>query len=85
MDADRAQQTVERAVTDVAPDADLSVLDPEGDLRVQLDLDSMDFLTLVQRLHDLTGVALDEDDYGRLGTLSSAVRLLVDRTAVPQA
>lgn len=83
MDAHRARRVVEQAVRDVAPEADLAAVDPDDDLRLQLDLDSMDFLAVVQRLHDLTSVPVGEQDYPALSTLTSAVQWLVARSSVP--
>jgi acyl carrier protein len=81
MDAEQARQSIEVALAQVAPEADLTGVDAEDDLRQQLDLDSMDFLTLVVRLNELTGVDISEDDYAQLGSLTGAVAFLVRRSA----
>lgn len=80
MDTTQARSVVEDVLTRVAPEADLSAVDPDADLRRELDLDSMDFLTLVEGLHDATGVDVDEDDYPRVRTLNGAVTFLVERS-----
>lgn len=79
MNADQAREAIAQALAQIAPEADLAEVDPEGDLREQLDLDSMDFLNLVVQLDQTTGVAVSEDDYPELETLTGAVRLLVSR------
>jgi acyl carrier protein len=53
----------------IAPEADLSAVAGEADLRETLDLDSMDFLTLIVGLHERTGIDIPEADYPRLFTL----------------
>ena len=40
-----------RVLAGIAPEAELEALDPNADLREALDLDSMDFLNFVIRLH----------------------------------
>jgi acyl carrier protein len=60
---------IRRAVGAVAPEADLASIDPEERLRDALDIDSLDFLNLVEQLHTLTGIAIPEDDYAKVGTL----------------
>ncbi|MEU1707525.1 acyl carrier protein [Streptomyces sp. NPDC005706] len=61
--------------------ADFGRLEPEDRFRDVLELDSLDFLTLVELLSERTGVRIDEDDYPELDTLSGAVAFLVGRTA----
>jgi acyl carrier protein len=63
----------------VAPEADLSALDPAEPIRDQLDLDSMDFLNFVVSLHERLGVDVPEADYGKLATVDGAVAYLAAR------
>jgi acyl carrier protein len=79
MTPDQARHTIEEAVTQIAPDADLYHLAPESDLRDGLELDSLDFLRLVEILSERTGRRIDEDDYPHLATLNSAVKFLAAR------
>jgi acyl carrier protein len=64
------------ALTDVAPDADLAGLDPDADLVEELDIDSMDFLNVIVRINEVTGVEIPERDYGKLTTLNELVSYL---------
>jgi acyl carrier protein len=72
---------VERAVRDalrsVAPEADFGALDPKGDLRDQLDIDSMDFLRVIVALHRSLGVDVPERDYAKLATFDGCVDYLL--------
>jgi len=53
----------------IAPEADLSSVVEDDELREVLDLDSMDFQNLVIGLHERTGRPIPEEDYPRLFTL----------------
>ncbi|MGA2494333.1 MAG: acyl carrier protein [Roseiarcus sp.] len=60
----------------IAPEADLSTVGADEDLREALDLDSMDFNNLIIALHKRTGIAVAESDYSKLFTLRGAVAYL---------
>jgi len=74
-------ETVLRVLASIAPEADLSRLNPKARLRDQLDIDSMDFLNFVIGLHRELHVEIPERDYGRLMTLAGCVDYL--RAATP--
>ena len=63
---------IEDELARIAPDVDLTALDPRGDLREQCDIDSMDILNLVAALHQRLGVDIPEVDYPKLMTLTDA-------------
>lgn len=67
---------IHESIAEVAPEADLASVDPERPLRPQLELDSMDFLRVVQALHRRTGVTIPEADYPRVATLSTLTNYL---------
>jgi len=67
---------VKDIIQTVAPDEDVSSLDPKVRLREQIDLDSMDFLDIVMELRKLYGVQVPEEDYKELATLDGCVRYL---------
>jgi acyl carrier protein len=73
------EKAVRNALAQVAPEADLSAIDPKRALRDQLDLDSMDFLNFVIAVHRALGVDIPERDYARLATLDSCVEYLARR------
>jgi acyl carrier protein len=76
---DQAQHAIEEALAQIAPDADVNGLPQDADLREALELDSLDFLSLVEKLSQRTGQRIDEDDYPHLATLASAVKFLAGR------
>jgi acyl carrier protein len=55
----------------IAPEADLSTLAPNANVRETLDLDSYDFLQFLIALSETLGVEVPEADYAKLGTLES--------------
>ena len=67
------------ALAHVAPEADLSSVGADADLRLELDLDSMDFLNFVIGLHQAFGVEVPETDYRKLLTLDDCVTYLAVR------
>lgn len=60
----------------IAPEADLSTLGEDEELREVLDIDSMDFLNFVAALHKATGIDIPEADYRQLFTLAGIQRYL---------
>ena len=76
MTTDEIRRIALDALGAIAPEADLAALRPDAALREELDLDSMDFLNFVVRLHDRLGVDVPERDYPRLATLDGCVRYL---------
>ncbi len=81
MNADRARELVEMTLLDIVPDADLTDLPADADLRESLELDSLDFVTLVERLSVRAQYRIDEEDYPQLRTMDSAVRFLASHAA----
>ena len=63
----------------IAPESDASRLDPNAELREELDIDSMDFLNLVTALSDRLKIDIPELDYPNLATFGHAVDYLVQR------
>lgn len=78
------RETALRALGEIAPEAQLSTLPGDELLQEVLDLDSFDFLTFVQVLHDATGVDVPEIDYPQIATLDGVVAYLSRRSADDQ-
>jgi acyl carrier protein len=72
---DEIKSIVLGEIAKIAPEFD-SKLDPEADLREQIDLDSMDMLNLMIAIHEATGVEIPEADYPQLSTLDTCVAYL---------
>ena len=67
------RKVVQEELNNIAPEVDLAGIDPAGDLREVLDIDSMDFLNLITAIHHRLGVEIPELDYPKLATLDGAV------------
>ena len=78
---EQIRQTLYASLRAAAPGSDPSRLDPEAELREELDLDSMDFLNFVTALHNALGVEIPERDYRRLSSLQGAQQYLTEKLA----
>ena len=74
-----ARAVIADVLAGVAPDADLGDVDPNGNLQQLLDLDSMDFLALIEGIAGRLGLDIPEADYDQLATLASATDYLARR------
>lgn len=63
----------------IAPEADFDSLEPNKPYREQLDLDSMDFLSLLDAIETRTGVNIPEADYRKVLTLDGLIAYLQER------
>ena len=75
------RQLILDIIHEIAPDEDLSDVQPDVRLRDQLDLDSMDFLDIVMELRKRHGIEVPEDDYMELSTLDGCVNYLLPKFA----
>lgn len=71
-----AGAAVREALRGFATESELATLDPDVPLRAALELDSLDFLTFVERLSALRGESIAESDYPRLTTIRSCADFL---------
>lgn len=85
MTREQIRDAVLSALTRVAPEIDPDTLRAESVLRLEYELDSMDFLNFVIALHRDLGVDIPESDYPKLATLKGAVDYLSERLASPRA
>lgn len=83
MDEHALRATVLRVLSEVAPEVDVTNVDPAEDLRDQLDLDSMDILNLAIGLFQATGTEVPERDYGQIVTVDGCVGYLTRSTNPP--
>lgn len=81
MTADEIRTVLLEEISNIAPEADLAALRPDGDLREELDIDSIGFLNLVIALGHRLAVNVPEKDYAQLATLTTAVAYLTKSVA----
>ncbi|MEK0157508.1 acyl carrier protein [Arthrobacter oryzae] len=79
MNEQDARQAVHSAIGQVAPDVDLAALDENSRLRQDLELDSLDFLRLVETIDESTGVDIPERDYNTVATVKGLIDYVVSR------
>ncbi|WP_285244627.1 acyl carrier protein [Pseudarthrobacter sp. fls2-241-R2A-127] len=73
MNQQDARRAVETAIGKVAPDVEPGDLDGAARLRQDLELDSLDFLRLVEVVAESTGVDIPEADYPAVATVDGLV------------
>ena len=81
MEEAQARRLAADVLARIAPEADLSSVRDDEDLREALDLDSMDFMNFVIGLAEGSGVNIPEADTPRLRTLGGLVGYLAQRPA----
>lgn len=72
-------ETIFKVLGQIAPEADLSTLAPDENVREALDIDSFDHLNFLIGLNEALGVEIPEADYGQLTTLAGIVSYLSAR------
>jgi acyl carrier protein len=81
MTTSTTEATVRRLLAEIRPEIDLDTVPRDGDLREEMDIDSMDFLNFVIAVDAATGVEIPEDDYGELISLDDLVSYLDEHGA----
>lgn len=78
MNEDELRAAVLTALHRVAPEADLTTLDPRADLREELDIDSVGILEFATGIQKETGIEVPERDYPHLVRLNDCIGYLAD-------
>lgn len=73
MTEDDARTAVLAAIAQIAPEIEESDLFETARLRQDLELDSLDFLRLVETLAGQTGVDIPERDYAQVATVTGLI------------
>ncbi|MFO1430820.1 MAG: phosphopantetheine-binding protein [Candidatus Competibacteraceae bacterium] len=79
MNKQSIKDTVLRILATIAPDADLTSLQPKVSFHDQLDIDSIDFLRLMMELEKALKVTILDFDYPKLSTLQGCVDYLAEQ------
>jgi acyl carrier protein len=80
MNQGEARDLIIACLRRITPEADFAAIEPDVELREQLDIDSMDFLNFIISLHEATGVDIPEEDYEQFETLDGASVYLAGAT-----
>jgi acyl carrier protein len=81
MTRDEIKNTVLRILGGIAPEADLTQINPQISFREQLDIDSMDFLNFAIGLCKELGVEVSEADYPKVASLDGCVEYVMEKYA----
>jgi len=76
MNPDDIRAVVLRHLAAIAPEANLSALDPNADVRDALDLDSMDLLRFATALHDELKVEIPESAYAQIASVRGCIEYI---------
>jgi acyl carrier protein len=79
MTPDEVRAALAEAFRRIAPNVDLLAIDPDADLREEVDIDSMDFLNALIEVERRTGVAVPESDYEQVDTLAKLTAYIATR------
>ena len=77
----QVKEAIYKRLSEIAPEADLSALGADENVRESLDIDSYDFLNLLIGLSEDLGVEVPEADYAKLATMRGMLDYFVARTA----
>jgi acyl carrier protein len=72
------EEAVRTAILRVAPESDLATLEPDESLRAALDLDSLDFLAVLEHVARLTLVTIPERAYAAVDSWRGLVDYVRD-------
>jgi acyl carrier protein len=79
MTPDQARAALQEAVAHVVPSADLGTLAEDADIRDAFELDSLDFVEVVEQLSGIVGFRIEDQEAESLRTIDSATRFLTAR------
>jgi acyl carrier protein len=74
-----ARAALQEAVAHVVPAADLAEVPADADLRDWFELDSLDFVEIVERLSGIVGFRIEDHEAESLRTIGSATAFLLMR------
>ena len=73
MNEQDARAAVHQAIGQVAPDLEPADLADGARLRQDLELDSLDFLRLLETVYSATGINIPEGDYPQVATVGGLI------------
>ena len=82
MTPEQAKDALQQAIARVVPSADLGTVPADADLRDTFELDSLDFVEVVEQLSGIAGFRIEDQDAESLRTIDSATRFLTARAPV---
>lgn len=77
MERASANDIILSVLSGIAPEIDPETVDRAGQLQFEFDLDSMDFLNLVEAVGKAAGIEVPERDYAAIATLDGFADYIV--------
>ena len=82
MTSENVEVHLREALRRIAPEIDMEMMDPNGDLREEFDIDSMDFLNLVTALGERLRLDMPEEDYPRMASYNGLLTYLREKAGI---
>lgn len=79
-----ARALIRTSIERIAPDIDASTIPTDADMRIEAELDSMDFIAVLSAIKESTGIDVPESETGRVSTIDGCADYLVAHTIVPE-
>lgn len=76
-----AVATILASIEFVAPDVDGATVPTDADMRIEAELDSMDFMAVLAAIKDRTGVEVPDADIAQVTTIDGCATYLVTHLA----
>ncbi|HLF52316.1 acyl carrier protein [Flavobacterium sp.] len=73
------KQTIFQLLKRIAPDTAPSELKPDENIRETLNIDSFDTLQFIVALNEQLGIAIPEEDYGKITTLKALLSYILNK------
>lgn len=64
----------------IAPEIEVEIVDRNGDLREEFDIDSVDFLNLIASISKKLDIAMPETDYPKMYTFNAMLAYLEEKS-----
>lgn len=84
MEKENVRNEILNILKKFAPEVDIGNIDPQLPLREQFEIDSLDFVNFVIRIHEKFSVDIPESDYLKLRTLEEANQYIVEKMSKPE-
>ena len=81
MTSEDIEAVLREELRQIAPEVDMDMIDADGDLREEFDINSMDFLNLVAALGQRLGLGMPEEDYPRMASYKGLLAYLREKVA----
>ena len=85
MNPQMIRDEVLKALKSIAPELEIEQLRSDRSLREEVDLDSMDWLRVIEALNRSLGIAIPESDYQHVDTLDKLIAYLGEKAKSGEA